>query len=334
VGAIIDLVLRYGYLALFSYLLLAQLGPFPSTPLMLAAGALGTTHRLSFAPTVAAVLAASLCADSLWYSLGRARGAWVVRLLCRISLEPQACARMADGAIRRHGPRFLLIAKFLPGVGLMVPPVVGQAQVPYGRFLGFDAAGASLWAVTYVGLGRFLGEAMGRSAQLPHLTARLGVVLVGAGVLVAVLARLVRRRRYRRTHAQVARIGAAELRRRIDDGETPCLVDLRDPAQGGDARLSLPGAIRLRPADVLAHTASFPGNRDVVLFCDCPADAGSIDMAAKLRKLGVERALALEGGLRGWTRAGYPLVEIDPRLASDDLDGKHRPEGWRDRIER
>jgi membrane protein DedA with SNARE-associated domain len=192
-SAILDLVGRYGYLALFSYLLLAQLGPFPSTPLLLAAGALGATHRLSFVPTVAAVVAASLCADSLGYSLGRARGARVVHLLCRISLEPQACVGMADRAIRRHGPRFLLIAKFLPGVGLMVPPVIGQARVPYGRFLGFDAVGASLWAVTYVGLGRLLGGAIGRSAKLPHLTARLVVAILGAGVLVAVLARLVRR---------------------------------------------------------------------------------------------------------------------------------------------
>src|SRR5215813_86698 len=48
-----DMVLRYGYVALFAYVLVSQLGTLlPSAPLMLAAGALVATKRLALAPTM------------------------------------------------------------------------------------------------------------------------------------------------------------------------------------------------------------------------------------------------------------------------------------------
>jgi membrane protein DedA with SNARE-associated domain/rhodanese-related sulfurtransferase len=301
-----DLLLRNGYIALFAYVLVAQLGaPLPCAPLLLAAGTLVAEKRLALAPTLMAVVLAGLLADSIWYELGRVRGGTVVGVLCRISLEPAACARMADGAIRRHGPRFLLIAKFLPGLGLMVPPIVGRAQVPFARFIANDAAGVVLWGATYIGLGGFAGEAIGQLAPRAGLVVPLGGALLLIGMLGAVGALLVRRRRYGRA---APRIDAWELNRRIERGESPCIIDLRDPDQAIDGRVSLPGAIRLSPAEVVARRPSIPANRDIVLLCDCPADASSVDVAARLRDLGFDRALALEGGLNGWKRAGYPLV--------------------------
>jgi membrane protein DedA with SNARE-associated domain len=88
----VDLVLRHGYLPLFGYVVMSQLGvPLPSTPLMLAVGAtLGSAQRLSLAWVFAAVVSAAVCADSLWYGLGRTRGARVLGLLCRISLAGKA----------------------------------------------------------------------------------------------------------------------------------------------------------------------------------------------------------------------------------------------------
>lgn len=192
-SALIDLVLRYGDVALFSYVLVSQLGaPLPTPPLLLAAGALAVTVRLSIAHIVFDVVLASACADSLWYCLGRRRGGPVLRLLCRISLEPMSCVRMTDGFISRHGLGFLLIAKFLPGVGLLVPPAMGHAKASYGRFLLFDAAGAALWGFTYAGLGSILGRGIPRSS-LKWTGLLAGLLFVG-GLLAAVIAKAFRRR--------------------------------------------------------------------------------------------------------------------------------------------
>jgi membrane protein DedA with SNARE-associated domain len=196
----VDLVLRHGYLALFGCVMMSQLGvPIPSTPLMLAVGAtLGSAHRLSLPWILVAIVSAAVCADSVWYGLGRTRGPRVLRLLCRLSREPVSCVTRADGAIRRNGPRVLLVARFLPGLGLMMPPLVGQARVPFLRFLAFDATGASLWAVVYIGAGRALGGAIGRSGG-PLVPVRgWESALFASALVVAVTVGVVRRYRHGR----------------------------------------------------------------------------------------------------------------------------------------
>jgi rhodanese-related sulfurtransferase len=45
-----------------------------------------------------------------------------------------------------------------------------------------------------------------------------------------------------------------------------------------------------------------------VLVCDCPGDVASTEAARKLQRMGFDHVLPLEGGLRGWRRAGLPLV--------------------------
>jgi membrane protein DedA with SNARE-associated domain len=194
VSALIDLVLRYGDAALLSYVLVSQLGaPLPTPPLLLAAGALAVTAHVSVAHIVFDVVLASVCADSLWYYLGRARGGAVLRLLCRISLEPMSCVRITDGFVARHGFGFLLISKFLPGIGMLAPPAMGHAKSSYGRFLVFDAAGAALWGFTYTGVGSFLGRGIPRSS-LKWTGLFVGLLFV-SGLLAAVVAKASRHRK-------------------------------------------------------------------------------------------------------------------------------------------
>jgi membrane protein DedA with SNARE-associated domain len=193
-STLIDLVLRYGDVALFSYVLVSQLGaPLPTPPLLLAAGALAVTVRLSLGHIVFDVVLSSACADSLWYYLGRTRGGAVLGLLCRISLEPMSCVRMTDGFVTRHGFGFLLVSKFLPGVGLLVPPAMGHAKAPYARFLVFDTLGAALWGFAYAGVGTLVGRGISRSSM--KWTGLLAGLLFVGGLLAAVVAKTSRHRK-------------------------------------------------------------------------------------------------------------------------------------------
>lgn len=63
--------LHYGYLIVFGWVLLEQLGiPLPSTPILLMAGALTATHHMSIGWIVLSVMAASAISDSIWFRLG------------------------------------------------------------------------------------------------------------------------------------------------------------------------------------------------------------------------------------------------------------------------
>src|SRR5262245_36097792 len=106
--ASLDFLVRYGYAVVFVWVLAEQIGlPIPAVPVLLAAGALAGTGRLSLALVVILALAASVASDTIWYWIGRIRGSSVLSLLCRISLEPDSCVRRTQNVFSGHGARTL-----------------------------------------------------------------------------------------------------------------------------------------------------------------------------------------------------------------------------------
>ena len=89
-------LIHHGYVVLFAWVAAEQLAlPVPSEPVLLAAGVLAGAGLLRLPSAIAVGVAASLLSDVIWYEIGRARGSQVMRLLCRISLEPDS---VCDGA--------------------------------------------------------------------------------------------------------------------------------------------------------------------------------------------------------------------------------------------
>ena len=304
-GTAVALFAHHGYAALFGYVLVSQVGaPLPSPPLLVTVGALAATGRFGMAQALGAVVVACLVADSAWYFLGRARGGKVVRVLCRISMEPEACVRRTEDGIARYGAPFLLVSKFLPGLGLLAAPTAGQSKLAFASFLAFDGAGSLIWAGTYILVGRFLGKTLDqRFFDLAPRYAGVAFVVAAVGLLVA---RLVRRYRFRRRFA-TARISPAELRGRMKLGEPFYVVDLRHAASAAADGRSFPGSVHLTPEQVVANRDRIPTDRDVVLFCNCPREAAAAQLTVRLRQFGFARVYPLEGGLDGWERAGFPL---------------------------
>jgi len=93
--------------------------------------------------------ARGVTADSIWYQLGRRKGIKVLQLLCKISLEPDSCVRRTEGLFSKQGARSLLLAKFIPGLGTVAPPLAGIFHMRPERFFFFDAMGSLLWAGTF-----------------------------------------------------------------------------------------------------------------------------------------------------------------------------------------
>ena len=76
------ILLTYGYLLIFGWVLLEQLGlPLPATPVLLAAGALSATEHISFALALGAGSLACVVADLSWFFFGRRWGHVVLRII-------------------------------------------------------------------------------------------------------------------------------------------------------------------------------------------------------------------------------------------------------------
>ncbi len=315
---------HYAYGILFLWVLIEQMGvPIPSLPVMLTAGTLAGTHRLSLAACVFSVLAACAVADSVWYLLGRRYGNAVLRLLCRFSFEAETCVNKTEGLFHRRGGLTLVFAKFVPGLGTVAAPIAGQSGMPYARFLLFDLLGATLWTLSYLLAGFFFGDLAQRSRAFFGMLGHFAVVLFVLAVLGMTFQRFWRQRKFLMSVREM-RLEPVELLDMIDmaaaQGNTPpFIVDLRHPLDYLPDPRVLPGAVRVSPAELTAHQHLIPRDRDVILYCTCPSEETSAKTALQLHKFGINRVRPLRGGFEAWRDAGYPLVDYVPPAVEEQL---------------
>ncbi len=311
-----QILITYGYLLLFAWILVQQLGiPLPATPILLAAGALSAEQQLSFGGALLAGLVASLIADTTWFLIGRRYGHQVLRFLCKLSMEPTICVRRTQDSFgRRHGVT-LLFAKFVPGLATLAAPVAGQNGMALGSFLFFDSIGATLWLTAMLAAGRLFGDALKRDPTLLNWVARFSGALLVLAILGFFIGRVYRRRLVLRKLV-AARLEPLALKEQLDAGEQVYIVDLRHPLELLADPFTLPGAFHFSPDALAARHLEIPRDRDVVLFCTCPSEATAAKTAMTLHKLGIERVRPLRGGYDEWKRLGFPLDAVAPVIVT------------------
>jgi membrane protein DedA with SNARE-associated domain len=263
----IQFLIRHGYTLLFFWILFEQLGlPIPAAPLLIAAGVLAGIGQLNFALVFGVSVVASLLSDHFWYQIGRYRGSKVLSLLCRISLDPDSCVRKTKEIFARHGARSLLVAKFIPGMTAVAPPLAGIFHMRPLRFLLFDGLGAFFWVGVFTGVGYLF------SHQIEHLaadTSGMGpwIGLVVPGCLAAYIAwKYIQRQRFLHRLA-IARITPEEVKQRLDAGEALLILDMRDALEFEIEPYTLPGAFQLPIEQLDEKHHEIPRDRDIILYC-------------------------------------------------------------------
>jgi len=310
----VDFFVAHAYAILFLWVLLEQLGiPIPSIPLLLTAGTLSATHRLSASTSLLVIVVACLISDTTWFALGRRFGNRVLRLLCKMSFEAGTCVAKTEGYFTRHGPLTLLFAKFIPGLSTVAPPIAGQTGMSYPRFAIYEVGGTLIWSLSFVFAGRFFGDVAKRSQGffqfLSHFAALVFVLMV-VGFFVW---RVVKNRRFLASVREM-RLEPGELMAMLDEASQagvpqPYIVDLRHPLDYLPDPRILPGAVRIGPSEIARHADRIPRDRDIILYCTCPSEETSAKVALQLHRLGITRVRPLRGGFDGWKKAGYPLLD-------------------------
>ncbi len=146
--------------------------PFlPGDSLLFVAGAVAAAGGMDTPTVMATLIVAALCGDNVNYWVGRFIGPRVFqredsRWLKRENLE------RTHAFMERHGPKAIIIARFVPIVRTFVPFVCGVGRMTYTRFLGYSILGALLWVGLLVPAGFFLGG-------LPWVKQNLTLALLG-----------------------------------------------------------------------------------------------------------------------------------------------------------
>ncbi len=203
---IFQFVMKHGYSVLFGAVFVHQLGlPVPGPLFLLAAGALAAAGKLGLVAVL--ILAISACAlgDWPWYEAGRRWGDRVLHFLHHLAKDPGAHDRRAKATFAKYGPPILLLAKFVPGLDAVTPPLAGTSGTSRLRFFTFDAIGAGLYSFAYAGLGYVFSHDLDRAAAYGGRAGKLLAALLFAACLAYGIRKLVRW--YRNTRSlQVLRI--------------------------------------------------------------------------------------------------------------------------------
>ena len=305
-----SLFVQHGLVALFMGVFVEQMGvPVPALPFLFLAGVSGADDGVFAVQSLLVATLAATLADSIWFFAGQRFGRRVLGLLCRLSLSPDSCVRQSEISFARRGVATLVVAKFVPGLSLIAPPLAGALGMQARIFSVFNLAGTVLWAGSGIASGVIFH---GQIEYLLHALDDLGNIawlLLGFLLVAYVAVRAWRRWRLAQLSGDLPRIQVDELAALLEKQEDMVLVDVRGPVLKSSPDESIPGARHI-DLNTLADTSllDWPqGARTrIVTYCACPNDASAVKAALLLKKKGL-RARVLQGGLDAWSEAGFPM---------------------------
>ncbi len=313
---LIGFINHHGYQVCAAGLFLAAMGlPLPASTLLLMAGAAAHAGGLNLWGVLSASWIGALAGDTLLFFGGRYTGWWLLALLCRASVNPEACIFSSAGYFYRRGPRTLLFAKFIPGLGAMAAPIAGSLNMRVDRFLKMDSLGAlgycSAWlAIGYL-LSRFIEQIVAGVGRVGHAVALIVVFGVAIYALVLVAFTL-RARRYK----EIEKISAANLYERLQSMTPDKLVVIADVRSHGyydPGMQRIKNSIRVEPnrlkEELEALREFMIPECEIYIYCSCIRDTTSVRVAHTLATENL-RTQVIEGGIKAWIKAGGALEQV------------------------
>jgi membrane protein DedA with SNARE-associated domain/rhodanese-related sulfurtransferase len=301
-------IAQYGIAVVVINVLLDQIGlPVPAVPTLIVAGAIAADGRLPMWPLFLWSVIACLAADCGWYLLGQIYGMRVLKTLCRVSLEPDSCVSQTQTRFERWGINSIIIAKFVPGLAIIAPPLAGAMKIGWPRFIFL----ATLSAVLWVGSGLLAGVVFKSQIArlLEHLDQIGSIVGIGAALLLAayIAFKWWERRRFY-SMLRMARISVNDLYDLMQAGAAPVIIDVRSPTARALEPRWIPGALNVPLPEISRALEGLPRDREIILYCTCPSEASAARVAKILMNHGFKRVRPLQGGLDAWIDAGYEVA--------------------------
>jgi len=250
---------------------------FPGEIAVILGGVLAFNGRISLPAVIAAAVAGAIVGDTIGYFVGRRWGHQILRgagrrvpfLRHRIDEHLQS----AQAYVRRRGGAAVFFGRFTAALRVMVPGLAGMAEVPYGQFLFYNAAGGLLWGTGFVLLGYFAGAAWGRVAAVASRVGLTLLVLVLIGLVVGRFLRNMREHGERLPDRLARAHPVAWIRRRFPDRSAWLArrIDTRSPAGFSLSVVVLAGAVCAwifigLTQDVFAHDEAVLSDPGVTRF--------------------------------------------------------------------
>jgi len=149
----------------------------PGDSLLFTAGILASQGDLNIVVITLGCFAAAVIGDQVGYNIGRRAGPALFRRPDS-RLFKQTYVERTKEFFERHGPKTIVLARFVPIVRTFAPVLAGVGEMRYRTFITYNVAGGALWAIGVTLAGFFLGELVGESIDRYLLPIIFLIVLI------------------------------------------------------------------------------------------------------------------------------------------------------------
>lgn len=148
----------------------------PGDSLLFAAGLVAAGGFLNIFYTVPLVVIAAILGDTVGYWFGKNVG---VNLFSKkdSKIFKQAYVKRTQAFYAKYGARAIVLARFVPIVRTLAPILAGVADMPYQRFLAYNAIGGVVWGAGMILLGYSLGSVLPGSEKY-ILPISIGIIVI------------------------------------------------------------------------------------------------------------------------------------------------------------
>jgi membrane-associated protein len=156
-----DLLVTFGTIGLF-LIVFAESGLFfgfflPGDSLLFTAGLFAAQGTLNLPLILVGCFVAAVAGDQVGYVFGQRVGpALFKRPDSR--LFKQEYVERARAFFEKHGPKTIVLARFVPIVRTFAPILAGVGRMQYRTFVSYNLIGGFLWAIGVTLLGYWLGN--------------------------------------------------------------------------------------------------------------------------------------------------------------------------------
>jgi membrane-associated protein len=131
----------------------------PGDSLLFTAGLLVSQGFSNLPVILVGCFLAAVAGDQVGFLIGRRAGPALFRRPDSRFFHKKNVER-AQAYFAEHGPRTIVLARFVPIVRTVTPVVAGVGQMQYRKFVTYNVLGGFLWAVGVTSLGYILGESV------------------------------------------------------------------------------------------------------------------------------------------------------------------------------
>jgi len=120
---------------------------------------IGQTAELNLFLILLLLFIAAVLGDGVNYYLGKHIGLKILgwKIKDKPIVNPRYIVKTNE-FYKLHGPKTIIIARFLPIIRTFAPFVAGIAEMPYAKFIRYNVVGAFVWVFSLIFLGYFFGN--------------------------------------------------------------------------------------------------------------------------------------------------------------------------------